>query len=564
MELLGVDKWIVPEAETPPIIRRPNRDYLEALQRDRLNRIAAELARRKIEALNLYEPLPEQLLFHKSKAQERLLRGSNRGGKTLPAAVDLARAVMGQDRQAPKRDGRAFLVGKDGRHVGQVLYRKLFRAGAFKIIRDKRTHKWRAYRPFSLSDLERGHLAKPAPPLIPPRMIREIGWENKKENWPSVIRLINGWELNFFSSLGKPPQGSDIDRVWFDEEIIDPDWYPEMSARLVDRHGRLVWSATPQAGTEQLYQLHERADVEKENDITPRTIEEFVVLLEDNKFIDEKAKREFASKLNEEDRAVRVGGEFAILSFKVFPEYQANKHLMEVPYFDIPRNWTRYLSVDPGRQICAVLFAAVPPPETGDFIYLYDELYIPNCDAELFGQAMHHKCLGQEFQAFLIDHQGARVIDTGGGRSIEDQYSEMLRKHRIACNVTGSQFIWGAPEPKPGIEEVRLWLRVRQDKSTKLRYFRDKIKNMIEEIKGYRYKRQRTAHGVIVLDDPEARGRVHQMANLRYLAMFRPRWIAPKTGKGPARGAILAFRSKKKRDTEGESLISLGPGGKKR
>jgi hypothetical protein len=550
-----------PEPKKPP---KPNSEYILSVQRERLRRIAVEIAKRRIEALQLYEPLDEQLAFHKSKAQERILRGSNRGGKTLPAAVDLARAVTGLDKFSPQRDGRAFLVGKDGKHVAQVLYRKLFRAGSFKIIRDKMTKKWRSFRPWSASDMDRINQAKLAPPLIPPRMVREIAWENKKESWPSIVRLVNGWELNFFSSLGKPPQGSDVDRVWFDEEIIDPDWYPEMSARLVDRRGRLVWSATPQSGTEQLYHLHERAATEKENSVAKPSVEEFIVLLEDNKYISTEDKRAFAAKLSEDERAVRVGGEFAILSFKVFPEYQANRHLMEVPYFEIPRNWTRYLSIDPGRQICAVLFAAVPPVELGDFIYLYDELYIPNCDAELFGQEMRHKCAGQEFEAFLIDHQGARVSDTGGGRSIEDQYSEALRKRKIACNATGCQFIWGAPEPKPGVEEVRQWLRTRTDGTTKVRYFRDRIKNLIEEIKLYRYKRQRTAHGVIVLDDPEARGRVHQMANLRYLAMFRPRWIAPKSGRGRASGAILAFRQKKKDNAEGESVISLGPGGKKR
>src|ERR1043166_1805002 len=43
--------------------------------------IIAEVARRRAESLHLYEPLPEQFEFHRSMAPERILVGSNRGGK---------------------------------------------------------------------------------------------------------------------------------------------------------------------------------------------------------------------------------------------------------------------------------------------------------------------------------------------------------------------------------------------------------------------------------------------------------------------------------------------------
>src|SRR6185369_14786047 len=151
----------------------------------------------------------------------------NRSGKTLTGAVEVARAVLGLDPYGkyPVRDGVGYCIGKDQGHIGRVVYKKLFRAGAFRIIRDEQTKAWRAYRPWE--DSARKEESKPAPPLIPPRMILEIGWEDKKAEVPNVVRLVTGWELHFFSSLGKPQKGSAINLFWMDEEIVDPSWYPE-------------------------------------------------------------------------------------------------------------------------------------------------------------------------------------------------------------------------------------------------------------------------------------------------------------------------------------------------
>jgi hypothetical protein len=62
----------------------PSND-VSSLDAGRLQRVVTELAKRKIEGLRLYEPMPEQERFHASNARIRILRGSNRGGKMLPS-----------------------------------------------------------------------------------------------------------------------------------------------------------------------------------------------------------------------------------------------------------------------------------------------------------------------------------------------------------------------------------------------------------------------------------------------------------------------------------------------
>lgn len=61
---------------------------------------------------------------------------------------------------------------------------------------------------------------------------------------------------------------------------------------------------------------------------------------------------------------------FAKCGGLIYPEFE-EKNLIEP--FEIPHNWTRYMTFDPGvRNPCAMLWAAVSP--AGD-IYLYDEYY---------------------------------------------------------------------------------------------------------------------------------------------------------------------------------------------
>ena len=207
-----------------PKVEEIPKECPENMESQRVVRKASNLllARSK-ESLRLYEPLPIAEQFHASGAPERILRGSNRSGKTLASALEIARALTGQDpyHKYPETDGRCFIVGMDGKHNAEVLFRKLFRPNAFRIIRDNTTNLWRTWRPWQDDDLTRKRESKPSRPLVPSYMVKTYSWENKAEGVPNLVRLHNGWEARFFSSLGTPPQGSDVDLVWMDEEIVN-------------------------------------------------------------------------------------------------------------------------------------------------------------------------------------------------------------------------------------------------------------------------------------------------------------------------------------------------------
>jgi hypothetical protein len=531
---------------------------LSTFDAERLRDLMTERARRRIEALRLYEPLKVQEEFHKSHARMRLVRGSNRAGKTLSAAVEVARAVTGTDPydKYVREDGIGFVVGKDQKHLGQVIYKKLFRPGALRIIRDKDTGEWRAFRPWDMRDALRKSEAKPAPPLIPDRYIKTIAWENKKENVPNLVKFVNGWELYFFSSLGKPPQGSVINLFWFDEELVDPNWFPETWARVTDFGGVGMWSATPQAGTDQLYELHESAERQKERGDKRPTVEEFVTLLDDNPHISDQAKKDFASTMSDEEIRVRIGGDFAVSSFKVYPEFTMLLHGLDYPMGGIPKHWTRYAAIDPGHQVCAVLFAAVPPPEEGDRVILYDELYLHECNAVMFAEGMKLKSRDGEFYAFVIDaHMGIHT-ELGSGRTVAEQYMTALREAGVASQTTGSGFVFGSDNVLAGISAVHSLMRVREDGTTRLKVVRDACPNLEWEIK--RYHKRRDKNGVSEM--PNQKKNNHLMDALRYLAMLEPKYHAPRTVKREASGAVRAYREKlrQRREQEGGSFIRLG------
>jgi Terminase-like family. len=518
-------KGELPEPPPPPL-EGGGADLADQRRSDELRLAIAELKRRQIEGLNLYEPLPIQAAFHESKARQRVIRGSNRSGKTIAAAVEIARALTGTDPHGkyPLKDGRCFATGLDLMFVGQVFYRKLFRPGAFKMIRDPGTTLWRAYRPWDPADKARRKEAKPAPPLIPPRLIESIAWENKAKSVPKVVKLTTGWEILFFSSEGKPPQGMDLDLVWFSEEIDDEDWYPEMAARLLDRQGRFVWDATPQVGNDKLLELSERAD--RDRGRPNAAVEEFVSLLDENPHIEDEEKRLLADLLDDDQARVRIHGEFAAHGLRVFPEFSLAVHGRDL---QPGPDWTRYMAVDPGRQVCAVLFGAVPPPGQHPFdLLLYRELYLRNCSAAQFGEAVAKATQGEDFEAFLIDHHMGRQTEMGSGETVEYQYARELKKRGVRSRRTLSGFLPGTDDVLGGIELVRNALRVDPETgSSRLVISKGCVPNFVEEAKRYRYKKS----GRIVTDVPETRGNVHLMATVRYLVGSRPRW-----GEGDRRG----------------------------
>jgi len=524
--------------------------------------VQAELAERRIEALRLYVPMPKQAEIHKCMASERIVLGGNRAGKSLCVAVEAARAATGQDPYGkfPKEGGNLIIVGRNWQHIGMVIHPILFKAGAFKIIRDKETGKWRAFRP--KEDDERRAEAKPAPPLIPPRMIKDMSWVQKNAGYLNRAELVNGWTIYCFSSEGDPPQGFQSNFTWLDEDLSNERWVGEMQARLADRKGRFMWAAMPWSRNDALLGLCERADKAEEDGVENPIIKKFTLRFLDNDAIDDEEKRKNIERwaaLGQDELRMRAEGEFTTESTLMYPTFNPSVHMMQrsdLPDGQIPANWTRYVGIDPGHAVMATLFLAVPPDEK--FWLIYDELYIRNCNALIWGEQFAAKCQGQNIFTAIMDMHGGALRDLGSGRLPHELYSEELKKRKIRFQLTSHSFIPGSDDIQARTAMVRQALHVRGDGTTKLKILDGACPNLVRELKRYRKKTTTVNGQIYVTDEPQTRGEIHSCQVVEYLVAHEPRYHTPPKTWGPEPWWV-DYLSRKKARKQGDACVILGP-----
>jgi len=490
-----------------------DKSMLSATDMKRLRELLAEEKRRRGEGLRLYRPRPDQVPFHMSKAGERLIRGGVRGGKTMPALAEIASAATGQSiigadgkpmpMQYPTdRPLVIWIIGWDEDHIAR-LYRKLFRPGQFRIIEDKATGQWRAWQPWKPEDVGRKAETKPSPPMIPERLAPEdsFAWKSKKEQvFTSWTNPITGTTIHAYSSGAAPAQGEAVDVICIDEDVKIPASLAEWQSRLADNHGRLIWTAWPHFGNEALRMMSKRAAKDR-NSPNP-DVEEWVFKFSANPYIDDDDKRRLLKAWSAAGQAVlqsRDRGEFAEDMSRVWwmfdPDIHGIPRLSSKPdaldsfvannNWRIPNEWTRYMVLDPGTNNPALLLAAVPPPELGDYVVCEAEFWGPRATATMIAQAAKDMIGSRIVQAFIIDAHAARQTPMGFSHTIYDGYRMAFEAADVKSVSTGYDFLFGSDDIAARNQLVTQWLELRPDGTTKFRYCRDQMPNLTDQMAEY-------------------------------------------------------------------------------
>lgn len=551
-----------PKANPPKIPKIPS---LTQHQVEKIKELQSEIRERQLEGLRLYRATPQQEEIHKCRASETLVIGGNRSGKSLSTFVEDARAVTGSDpyKKYPEKDGVLVIVGKDWKHIGLVVYPILFRPGAFKIIKDLVTGEWRAFNP--TTDEDRRWETRPSPPLIPKRLIKSVSWVLKSAQYIQQCVLHTGWTIYFFSSEGEPVQGFSCDRCHVDEDINQETWIPELQARLVDRKGVFTWSAMPHSTNNALISLKERADEQEALYGEESSIRSFKLRFLDNPFLPESEKKKSIERwasIGPDVLRQRAEGDFITDSVLMYPNFDMGIHgypRADLPNGLVPDDWTRYAVIDPGHSVTAILFAAVPPDES--MILLYDQLYLRQCNASVFGEHFESKVKDQHFHAFVIDAHGARIRDIGSGRLPSEQYTEQMIQRKIKSHVTGSSFIAGCDDIPARAEGTRVSLHIRATTGTPLlRVLQHACPDLEREIKRYRKKINYVSGVAVVTDAPNTRGECHLVQCMEYLCAYRPRYHRPPVRHQVEPWWVKWSERRKKRLGGGDGVfVNLGP-----
>lgn len=486
-----------------------------------------KIERLENEALRHATPLPYIAEFHECRRKVRILDGSNQAAKSFHAALEVARAITASDpyKKYPAKNGLAIFVGKDGDHLANPMYRKLFKEGEFKLIQDEHSKKWRSVRPdpanpMRLDPYDEAHRErwKDAPPLVPPRMVRHVSFEDTGKEVPRIIDLTTGWKTLWRSSKGDPPQGVQADLVWIDEELIHSHlWINELIPRLMTKGGLFIWSATPQQGGVELYEYRQKADAGDTD------FGRFSMLIDRNPYVSDRERELFKKLLtSEEEVRVRYYGEYAMCGRRVYPTYDPQGvHGCEP--FEIPADWARFVFVDPARQHCGTLFAAVDPAE--EHLWVYDGFDLQNSDAQQWAAEVRQRQHDRRFEAMVMDSRRG-TQHHGIGRNQAEIYFDALVSVGAAPRVMGTMagFMPGLPDVPAREEALLAMLAIRgfgpYSGTPHLQIFRGILPELDRQI----------AHAQTGLDGKRLKDRNHPqdlLDALEYGAAYNPHHAAP-------------------------------------
>lgn len=440
-----------------------------------------------LDATSLYRPLEGAQRFHELDVKWRILDGSNRSGKTLAAAVEVARAVTARDPYDKyiHHNGRAIVVGLDTSHLA-TIYSKLFEPGALKIIFDEEKNQFRPLRVIKdggrvticPKDMEKRDSWMDAPPLIPQRYIRSIAWYDRARRVPARVLLTTGWVISFHSSLGRAPQGEHYDLAWIDEAIANDQFYYEISRGIVDlgsaKKSKAIWSACPQIPNYQLWELRREAESG-----SPR-VAAFRLTIDTNPYVDDEEKRAFYNSLSPLERQTRYYGVHAIDALRAYPHFRCEDPYLYDP-FPITDDYTIYMAVDPGARRCGTVFGAVSPDNR--FVYIFKAFAVAG-GVEPWAAAVAEVPEAKRIHMAVIDPVAGKSRQLTGTASVAKVYYLALIEKGIRPQITGplDGFFSGERNRDVRREILCQGFRLRDDGTPRVRIARGETMNLAEEI----------------------------------------------------------------------------------
>jgi hypothetical protein len=271
------------------------------------------------------------------------------------------------------------------------------------------------------------------------------------------VRMKNGswFDLCSTEQESMKHEGADLDWVWFDEPCSRNHWIANTRG-LVDRGGYAWMTMTPLEEPWILDECITRASVDPNYFFVQASMYDNVGF-----GLTEKAVKEFESSLTEDEKAVRIYGEWLVLQGLIYKEYSdhyfPDGHLIKP--FVIPENWPRFMIVDPhDRTPTYILWLAV---NEQDEVFAYDELTIgqktvAEISAEIKSREKDVHDKPSDWHYRIIDPAAAQISNVMEiGSNIQDEFSK--------CGIYTYK---GHHDINPGHKKVREYLRFEENALT--------------------------------------------------------------------------------------------------
>jgi phage terminase large subunit-like protein len=173
-------------------------------------------------------------------------------------------------------------------------------------------------------------------------------WESAYSKQDRELRFANGSTIQMSSADSELEKHAGTSRhwVWVDEECPKAYW-TENRARVIDTGGSIWITMTAVDGQTWTYDDLYLPGT-GEDPTVPRNPRIFVVKVQmtDNPYLTQEARDDFISGLDEEDKAARVHGDYAVIGGRIFKKFSTALHV--VPATEPPPSWPIYASMDHG------------------------------------------------------------------------------------------------------------------------------------------------------------------------------------------------------------------------
>lgn len=533
------------DAELVAAVNDPNGWSLDEIHE--LRKATNVLYRRSCRALNIYKPVPAAVEFHSCMAGEIGIVGSNRAGKSVAAAVEVAWAATGTHPvidKYPQGGLDICMLGPRLEHL-RLFYRMYFGVGrTFKILKDGID--WVVPRWDNPDHVARIKEWRDAPPLIPPEMVSgEPGWYDKKSMIPEIIKLTNGTTFYFYSMEQDPPRGVPFHLGVVDEESPSVSkWLSELRARFISVMGRLVWSSTPESSTQTFWDLKVRSErPDMASKVPYKRTSFFEFSSKDNPYLPPLGLEAAKERLEEDDpeaAAAKIDGEWTIRKFLVYPEFNENIHLIEP--FQIEWRDTVYLIIDPGRTRNGTLFAAIIHQDSEhyladqpDRIVFFDEILMETArDRKGNYIGINAQSYAKKLMSRLSLHKHwveDITFDFQQGRKKDDYDVAIMDNYRKEMEAAGviprnRSFVAGYKNIDYGVEEVSKHLAPPEGQPPKIAIMKGKCPQLVYGIKRYMREQLKGRDGKIIPGKPIAK-RNEMVDCLRYACCRGFTWMSP-------------------------------------